>query len=150
MERIFAFVVEGDVFHVFNLGADSHPVKDRWAAALASNPIFVEAQEYSPVSPGYLYKDGNFYEPGDDNFTTPMSKEPHKILQGNGGLRYAAVVDNEVAGILTMPKDDFPPVKYEMYKAGFASSPICVQTTDRAVEEGWTWDGKEFHKPKTE
>lgn len=150
MERIFAFVVEGDVFHVLNLGSDPHTVKDRWAAALASDPIFVAVHEYSVVNPGYLYKDGKFFEPGDESFSSPLEKEPHKVLQGNGGLRYAVVVDNEIAGIITLPRDDIHPTKYGMLEAGFASNPQVVKTTNREVTDGWTWDGKEFHKPKTE
>lgn len=150
MERIFAFVVEGEVFHVLNLGSDPHPTKDRWAAALASNPLFVPVHEYATVNPGYLYKDGNFFEPGDETFSNPLEKEDHRVLQGNGGLRYAIVVDNEIAGIITVPKDDFHPVKYGMLEAGFASNPQAVQTTDKAVTDGWTWDGKEFKQPKTE
>lgn len=150
MERIFALVVEGEVFHVLNLGADSHPTKDRWAAALASDPIFVAVHEYAPVNQGYLYKDGQFFEPGDESFSSPLEKEPHKVLQGNGGVRYAVIVDNEVAGIITIPKDEFHPIKYGMFEAGLASNPSVVQTTNRDVNDGWTWDGKEFHQPKTE
>ena len=59
---VFAFIVDGDVFHTFEVERGSGT--DRLIAGLRSNPIIVEVSENLDIAgkPGWHYIDGKFIQ----------------------------------------------------------------------------------------
>jgi hypothetical protein len=59
---------------------------------------------------------------------------------------YIFVVDGEVASNLRVPEISFESESFDKYRAIMESNPTIVPANE-PVEEGWTWDGKNFNPP---
>jgi hypothetical protein len=142
LDRSYVFVVENEVFYKMSFSS-TLPIGDRWAAGLSSNPQFVEATLYTEVCVGATWLNNNFYLPEDTEKLTPLVPS-----DGEGQLtKFAALVDEDVFGIVSFP-DDFSPEQVAPLRAAFLSSPIVIECeNDSPVGVGWSWDGSTFSPP---
>jgi len=64
-------------------------------------------------------------------------------------FKVAALVDEEVFGLITFPSEDFNADIINLLRAGFTSSPIVVECSpESSISTGWTWDGLNFYPPQ--
>jgi hypothetical protein len=141
--KSYVFVAENDVFYKVSFPS-TLPILGRWVAGLSSEPQFVEATLYPGVCVGATWLNNNFYSPEDTEKLTPLlpSNEAGQVI------KFAALVDEDVFGILSFP-DDFSPEQAELLHAAFLSSPIVIECeNDSLVDVGWTWDGLTFSSPE--
>jgi hypothetical protein len=142
LDKSYVFVVENDVF--YKMSFPSHvPIFGRWIAGLSSEPQFVECTLYPEVCVGATWHNNNFYLPEDPEKLTPLLPS-----DGEGQLtKFAALVDEDVFGIVSFP-DDFSPEQVASLRAAFLSSPVVIECeNDSPVGVGWSWDGSTFSPP---
>ena len=142
----YAFVVEGDVFYTMSF-PESLPIAGRWVAGLSSNPKFIECSMYPEICVGATWADNNFYLPEDTQKNNPIA-----IFESGTpehGIKFAALVDQDVFGLLSFPPNEFPIEVTNLLRAGFLSNPKVIDLpSDTLVEAGWTWDGLNFYPPQ--
>jgi hypothetical protein len=122
----------------------SLPIVGRWIAGLSSEPQFVECTLYPEVCVGATWHNNNFYLPEDSEKLTPLLPS-----DGAGqGLKLAAIVGEDVFGLISFPEDEFPLEMSAPLRAAFLSSPVVIECeNDSPVGVGWTWDGSTFSPP---
>ena len=145
MVEYYALVVDGDVFHTLVMD-DSHPVAEKWIAALDSDLYFVKINNYSQVKPGFFYKNNNFYDKEDLENITPLEESFSEAIGEN---KYAGIVDNDVIGLMTLLEEDLGALRLEMVDAGMLSNPEIVKYTEdenvKSIAPGWVYDGANFY-----
>jgi hypothetical protein len=142
LDKSYVLVVENDVFYKMSFSS-TLPIGDRWTAGLSSSPQFVEATFYSEVCVGATWVNNNFYLPEDTEKLNPLlpANEEGQLV------KFAAIVDEDVFGIVSFP-DDFSPELVAPLRAAFLSSPIVIECeNNNPVQVGWTWDGSTFIPP---
>ena len=146
LTRNYAFVVEGDVFYTMSF-PESLPIAGRWVAGLSSNPKFIECSMYPEICVGAIWQDNNFYLPEDTEKNNPIAIFESGTTEHQ--IKFAALVDQDVFGLLTFPTNEFPIEVTDLLRAGFKSNPTAVEISpDTLVEVGWTWDGLNFYPPQ--
>jgi hypothetical protein len=144
MNKGYAFIVENDVFYTMFF-PESLSIANRWVAGLSSSPNFVECSLYPEVCVGAVRSNNNFYLPTDPN-TALLEIDPGAPQYT---LKVAAIVGEEVFGLITFPIEDFTSEMIDYLRAGFSSSPIVVEcSSETSVSAGWTWDGLNFYPPQ--
>ena len=143
LNKSYVLIAENDVF--YKMSFPSHiPIAGRWIAGLGSNPQFVECSFYLEVCVGATWHNNNFYLPEDTEKLTPLLPSN----EAEHGLRLAAIVDEDVFGLLSFPEDEFPIEYTAPLRAAFLSSPTVIECgEDSPVGVGWTWDGSTFSPP---
>ena len=145
-DKSYVFVVENDVFYKMSFPA-SLPIADRWIAGLNSEPQFVECSLYLDVCVGATWYNDNFYLPEDTEKLTPLL--PVESGGAGQGVRFAALVGEDIFGLISFPESEFPPEMSAPLRAAFLSSPIVVECeSNNLVDVGWTWDGSTFNPPE--
>ena len=142
LDKSYVFIAETDVFYRMSFSS-TLPIGGRWTAGLSSAPQFVEATSYPEVCVGATWLNNNFYLPEDTEKLTPLlpSNEEGQVI------KFAALVDGDVFGIVSFP-DDLLPENAAPLRAAFLSSPIVIECeNDSPVGVGWTWDGSTFSPP---
>lgn len=144
MNKGYAFIVENDVFYTMFF-PESLSIANRWVAGLSSSPNFVECSLYPEVCVGAVRSNNNFYLPTDLN--TPLLEIDPGAPQY--AFKVAAMVDEEVFGLITFPIEDFTSEMIDYLRAGFSSSPIVIEcSSETSINTGWTWDGLNFYPPQ--
>lgn len=143
LDKSYVFVVENDVF--YKMSFPSHiPIADRWIAGLSSEPQFVECNQYPGVCVGATWLNNNFYLPEDTEKLTPLLPSD----EAGQGLKLAAIIGEDVFGLISFPEDEFPADYTAPLRAAFLSSPVIIECgQDSPVGVGWTWDGSTFSPP---
>jgi len=143
LDKSYVFVVENDVFYKMSFPS-SLPIVGRWIAGLSSEPQFVECTLYPEVCVGATWHNNNFYLPEDPEKLTPLLPS-----DGAGqGLKLAAIVGEDVFGLISFPESEFPLAMSAPLRAAFLSSPVVIECeNDSPVGVGWTWDGSTFSPP---
>lgn len=146
MNKGYAFIVENDVFYTMFF-PESLSIASRWIAGLNSSPNFVECSLYPEVCVGATWNNNNFYLPQDIEKSSPLSKLNSETAEQT--FKVAALVDEEVFGLITFPSEDFNTDIINLLRAGFTSSPIVVECSpESSISTGWTWDGLNFYPPQ--
>jgi len=65
-EKVFAFVINGEVFHIMKLPDD--PQFDGIIAGLRSGPQVIEVTGFDDISPAWRVIDGMLYRPASDPY----------------------------------------------------------------------------------
>ena len=146
VDKSYVFVVENDVFYKMSFPA-SLPIADRWIAGLNSEPQFVECSLYLDVCVGATWYNDNFYLPEDPEKLNPLL--PIESGGAGQGVRFAALVGEDVFGLISFPENEYPPEMSAPLRAAFLSSPIVIECANNSfVDVGWTWDGSTFNPPE--
>jgi hypothetical protein len=144
MNKGYAFVVDNDVFYTMFF-PESLSIANRWVAGLSSSPNFVECSLYPEVCVGAVRSSNNFYLPTD--LDTPLLEIDPSAPQY--AFKVAAIVGEEVFGLITFPIEDFTSEMIDHLRAGFSSSPIVIEcSSETSINTGWTWDGLNFYPPR--
>ena len=144
MNKGYAFIVENDVFYTMFF-PESLSIANRWIAGLSSSPNFVECSLYPEICVGAVRSNNNFYLP--TNLDTPLLEINPSAPEY--AFKVAAMVDDEVFGLITFPVEDFNSGMIDYLRAGFSSSPIVIEcSSETSIDTGWTWDGLNFYPPQ--
>ena len=144
MNKGYAFIVENDVFYTMFF-PESISIASRWIAGLSSSPDFIECSLYPEICVGAVRSNNNFYLP--TNLDTPLLEINPSASEY--AFKVAAMVDDEVFGLITFPVEDFNSGMIDLFRAGFSSSPIVVECSpESSIDTGWTWDGLNFYPPE--
>ena len=146
LTKDYAFIVEGDVFYRMSF-PESITIAERWIAGLSSEPKFMECSMYPEICVGAIWQNNNFYLPEDTEKNNPIA-----IFESGTpehGTKFAALVDQEIFGLLTFPTNEFSIEEIDLLLAGFSSNPTVVEILPGTqAEVGWTWDGLNFYPPQ--
>jgi len=145
-DKSYVFVVENDVFYKMSFPS-SLPIANRWIAGLNSEPQFVECSLYLDVCVGATWYNDNFYLPEDPEKLNPLL--PIESGGAGQGVRFAALVDEDIFGLISFPESEYPPEMSAPLRAAFLSSPVVIECeSSNPVDVGWTWDGSTFSPPE--
>lgn len=135
----FAMVVDGYVFDVIEVPTNSS-ISERWIAGMNSDPIFIKCNLLPEVCAGSRWDGSNFFLPGLEFPEVPLEEDPF-----GGDVKYAAIVDGDVFGMITYDNEVYSQEQIDMLDAAMQSSPKVIPVeANTKVLPGWNWDGEKF------
>jgi hypothetical protein len=139
----FGLLADQDIYKVLTF-EDSSIIAEKWIAGLRSGGTLVDVTKYGEVKNGYLVNNGMFFEPTDENFSSPIGES---VFHEDVVFRYALVMEDVVVGLMSFVQGTIPDEIVEMLKIGMSSNGGYVELPSDNIQEGWKYDGTDFIEP---
>jgi hypothetical protein len=148
-EKSYAFLVEDEVFNIFDAIGLNEAIAQDYYDGFLNNPQAVNLKYYPLAMRGDIWNGKNFVEdPSGDYISydgTKMEKHNMKIPDPSQFARFGFVANNKLFFVLVVSKDS---PEFEMFDTAFSNQVTVMDITEYSdIERGDFWNGHMFIKP---